>query len=75
LGTDDIEQIAEKVAKWTKKNEKRTRIVVITRGDQSTIVYADDKLTMYPVMMLTADQLVDTNGAGDAFVGGNLITR
>lgn len=46
-------------------------MVVITQGDQPTIVAVEGKITEYPVKALTKEQLVDTNGAGDAFVGGN----
>ena len=32
----------------------------------------DGKMKQYPVIALPKEQLVDTNGAGDAFVGGFL---
>ncbi|KHN30910.1 Adenosine kinase 2 [Glycine soja] len=32
----------------------------------------DEKMKLYPVILLPKGKLVDTNGAGDAFVGGFL---
>lgn len=54
------------------KNGKGPRIAVITQGANPTIVCIDGKTTSYPVPPLSEDQIVDVNGAGDAFVGGFL---
>lgn len=32
--------------------------------------YADGKVTQHPAISLPREKIVDTNGAGDAFVGG-----
>ncbi|XP_071808732.1 uncharacterized protein [Asterias amurensis] len=72
FGTEDLEEIALKTAALEKKNTKRQRIVIITQGADDTIVAQDGKVTKYPVLKLTSDEIVDTNGAGDAFVGGFL---
>jgi adenosine kinase len=45
---------------------------VFTQGCKSTIVAHDGVVTEYAVEPLSKDKLVDTNGAGDAFVGGFL---
>jgi sugar/nucleoside kinase (ribokinase family) len=37
-------------------------------------LFSDGKVTEYPVNLLPADRIVDTNGAGDGFVGGELST-
>jgi len=48
-------------------------LVVITQGSQPTIVSQKDApLQCFPVQSIPTDQIVDTNGAGDAFVGGYL---
>ena len=48
-------------------------MVVITQGADPTVVaQADGTVTQHPVIPLAKEQLVDTNGAGDAFVGGFL---
>lgn len=44
----------------------------ITQGSGCTIVACEGKLVEYAVTPLPKEQLVDTNGAGDAFVGGFL---
>jgi len=69
---DDIAAIALAVSALPKKNESRPRTVIFTQGSKSTIVACNGKVTEFPVESLSADQLVDTNGAGDAFVGGFL---
>jgi adenosine kinase len=55
-----------------KANGTRPRTVVFTQGSKSTIVAQNGIVTEYSVTQITAAQLVDTNGAGDAFVGGFL---
>ncbi|KAG5060219.1 Adenosine kinase 2 [Glycine soja] len=40
--------------------------------EQTIFVAEDGKMKLYPVILLPKDKLVDTNGAGDAFVGGFL---
>ena len=48
-------------------------IVVFTQGMDPTIVAKDGEiLGEFPVIPLAPEKLVDTNGAGDAFVGGFL---
>ena len=68
---EDIKQIALAVAALPKKGS-RPRTVVFTQGHHSTIVACEGKVTEYPVEPLAKELLVDTNGAGDAFVGGFL---
>ena len=54
------------------KQGGRSRMVVFTQGSEQTIVAQDGKVQLFDVTPLAADKLVDTNGAGDAFVGGFL---
>lgn len=71
--TEDIPAIAKAIAELPKANAARPRIVVITRGHLSTFVVRSDEPDRpreYPINALTDDQIVDTNGAGDAFAGG-----
>ena len=44
LGTEDVKEIALKIADWEKKNKERPRIAVITQGAESTIVAVDGKV-------------------------------
>lgn len=50
----------------------RHRMVVITQGAESTIVAQRGHTTTYPIVPLPKEKIVDTNGAGDAYVGGFL---
>ena len=67
----DLAKIALHICNLPKKG-KPGRIVVFTQGSKSTLVAKDGKVTEYAVEPLSKDKLVDTNGAGDAFVGGFL---
>lgn len=69
---EDLSTIALKISALPKKSGARPRVVVITQGSDPTIVAKDGKVTMYPVPSLAKNLLIDTNGAGDAFVGGFL---
>jgi len=69
---DDLKEVALKVASSPKKNDNRPRTVVFTQGSSSTIVACNGTVKEYAVVPLPKEQLVDTNGAGDAFVGGFL---
>ncbi|KAI1282042.1 Adenosine kinase [Halotydeus destructor] len=68
-GTTDLKAIALKIA-----NEPKNvggRIAIITQGNKPVLVArnGDSNVTEYPV---TQVEVVDTNGAGDAFTGGFL---
>jgi adenosylhomocysteinase len=72
-GKDDLPEIAKKLAAMDKVNKRRPRVVIFTQGSKSTIVaQADGKSVEFAVPPLAKELLVDTNGAGDAFVGGFL---
>merc|ERR1719326_601832 len=46
------------------------RTVVITQGAEETIVCKRGQITEYQIVKLAKEKIVDTNGAGDAYVGG-----
>merc|ERR1711904_13750 len=50
----------------------RHRYVIITQGADATIVAHRGHCTSYPNLQLPKERIVDTNGAGDAYVGGFL---
>lgn len=68
----DRKLIAKKIASFPKENGGKARMVVITQGALPVIVVENGIVTEYEVDKLSADKIVDTNGAGDAFVGGFL---
>ncbi|KAI0066599.1 Ribokinase-like protein [Artomyces pyxidatus] len=72
---DDVPAIARSLALLPKSNPSRPRTVVITQGAESTVVVSaaePDAPKVFPVSALSDEQIVDTNGAGDAFAGGFL---
>lgn len=69
---EDLNVIALKLAAQPKTSGARPRVVVFTQGSECTIVACQGEVTKYDVDPLPKDLLVDTNGAGDAFVGGFL---
>ncbi|KAJ2785690.1 adenosine kinase [Coemansia javaensis] len=73
FGTDDIKQIAKRAADLPTAGDK-PRLVAITQGAGSTVVATGDsnEIRVYTVTPVPGDEIGDTNGAGDAFVGGFL---
>jgi adenosine kinase len=71
LGSD-ISEVALKLAAQPKASGTRARTVVFTQGCDATIVAVNGKVHTFAVDPLPKADLVDTNGAGDAFVGGFL---
>ena len=69
--TKAIRDIAVQMAALPKANDKH-RIVIITQGAEPTIVVQNGSIKEYPVIPIKKENIVDTNGAGDAFVGGFL---
>ncbi|XP_047668822.1 adenosine kinase isoform X1 [Tachysurus fulvidraco] len=69
---EDIEEIAKKTQSLPKENKKRQRVVVFTQGKEGTVMAYGEKVETFPVIEIDQKDIVDTNGAGDAFVGGFL---
>ncbi|KAK2588986.1 hypothetical protein KPH14_001835 [Odynerus spinipes] len=70
--TTDRKEIVLKIANMEKINKERKRIVVITQGSGPVLLAKDDIVTEFPVVKIPEEKVIDTNGAGDAFVGGFL---
>jgi len=68
----DVGTVALKLAAMPKACGSRPRCVVFTQGKDQTIVALGGELHKFDVPVLPKEKLVDTNGAGDAFVGGFL---
>ncbi|CAJ1893166.1 unnamed protein product [Sphenostylis stenocarpa] len=69
---ENVDEIALKISQWPKASRTHKRITVITQGADPVCVAEDGKVKKFPVELLPKEKLVDTNGAGDAFVGGFL---
>ena len=76
--TKNRTEIAKAIAKWPKKNSKRPRHAIVTQGPLNVILAStsleNDDVTIqeFEVPALKKDELLDTNGAGDSFVGAFL---
>ncbi|KAI0202260.1 adenosine kinase [Astrocystis sublimbata] len=69
---EDVPAIAKHISNLPKKNTQRPRVVVVTQGTSPTLIatQGQDEVKQYPVHVISADKINDTNGAGDAFAGG-----
>ena len=67
-----VEEMAVATSNLPKKNTSRGRMVVFTQGKDPTIIAKDGKAMVFPINPVSKDQIRDTNGCGDAFVGGFL---
>ncbi|KAF7995633.1 hypothetical protein HCN44_006740 [Aphidius gifuensis] len=72
FNTTDRKEIALKMMNMEKINNKKKRIVIITQGADKVILAKDDSISEYEVSKIPEERIIDTNGAGDAFVGGFL---
>eukprot|EP01059_Diplonema_ambulator_P006904 TRINITY_DN16478_c0_g1_i1.p1 TRINITY_DN16478_c0_g1~~TRINITY_DN16478_c0_g1_i1.p1 ORF type:complete len:363 (+),score=56.41 TRINITY_DN16478_c0_g1_i1:87-1175(+) len=70
--TGDHLEIAMKLVKVDKINKKRGRVVIITHGGDPTVAATDDGIIEFETPLLPPEEIIDLNGAGDAFVGGFL---
>ncbi|KAG6820658.1 hypothetical protein H0H93_013509 [Arthromyces matolae] len=71
----DLIAVAKAIASLPKTNASRHRWVIFTQGAKSTVVVSSadpDSPKVFAVNPLADSDIVDTNGAGDAFAGGFL---
>jgi len=69
---EDLPVIAAKLAEYPKANKSRPRLVIFTQGAKQTVVNKDGKELKFTPIPCPKEEIVDTNGAGDSFVGGFL---
>lgn len=72
FNTSDIKEMAAKTSQLPKLNKSRERIVVFTQGRDPTIVAQGGLVNEYKITPVKHELIKDTNGCGDAFVGGYL---
>merc|ERR1711879_793035 len=70
--TTDVKFIATRLSLIPSAKAGTKRTVVISQGCDPTVVAINGRCTEYPILALPKEKLVDTNGAGDAYVGGFL---
>jgi adenosine kinase len=68
---EDTLEIAQKIAGLPKEGSK-PRTMIVTQGSRSTVVATASGVQSIPVPPVDKSLIVDTNGAGDSFVGGFL---
>lgn len=66
------EEFVANLQKFRKVNEKRQRCVVLTQGHRNVQIGDEKGVREIEVVPLEKAEVVDTNGAGDSFVGGFL---
>ncbi|CAF1334415.1 unnamed protein product [Adineta steineri] len=71
IDTEDVKEIAKALSDLPKKNAQRPRVVVITQGADPTVLAIAGK-DIEEFQVKKPSSIVDTNGAGDSFVGGFL---
>lgn len=69
---EDLEGYAEKLAKYGSEDGSPVRTVIITQGAKETLVFQNGELSKHQVPQIDEEKIIDTNGAGDSFVGGFL---
>ena len=71
-GTEDLKEVILKAAVEPKEHQDRPRVVIFTQGPGDIILCKDRKVTEFPILPIKEEEILDTNGAGDAWVGGFL---
>jgi adenosine kinase len=74
LPSKDPRDVVKHLANLPKVNTQRKRVAIVTQGTDPTLVavQGEDEVQVFPVHAITAEEINDTNGAGDAFAGGFL---
>ena len=70
--TKDLKEIIQKAVDLPKERKDRPRVVIFTQGPDPILLCKDGKVTEFPILPVAEEEILDTNGAGDAWVGGLL---
>jgi adenosine kinase len=68
----DLKSVALKIASLERKGSTKPRMVIVTQGCDPTLIAQNGKVEEFAIEAIAKDLIVDTNGAGDAFVAGFL---
>jgi len=68
----DLKAGAKILAHLPKENTKRKRLAIVTQGPDPVYTYDAETETLkeWKVLPIKKEEIVDLNGAGDAFMGG-----
>jgi adenosine kinase len=70
---EDLKAIAQHLSGLPKENKSRPRTVIFTQGGSPTLVsVGGEPVQEFSPISIKKEEIVDTNGAGDFFVGGFL---
>ena len=72
LGLTDIREIAKAALKFPKVNKSRPRVIIFTQGPNPVLLCRNNTVDEFEILPIEEEEIVDTNGAGDAWVGGFL---
>ncbi|KAL4238197.1 hypothetical protein ACF0H5_002909 [Mactra antiquata] len=70
FNASSVKEMALKTSQLPKLNQSRERIVVFTQGRDPTVIAKGGTVEEYKITPVEHDLIKDTNGCGDAFVGG-----
>ena len=75
IAHESLKDVGVAIAKWNKVNKLRPRVSIITQGKDPILVsiHQDGQeivVKEIPIPAIEKDLIIDTNGAGDSFVGG-----
>jgi len=68
----NIVEAMKKVSELPKINTKRSRTVIFTQGPDPVLTYHNAVFKQFDIVKIAQEDIVDTNGAGDAWAGGFL---
>jgi len=71
----DLHKISKAIIAIPKLSVSHSRIIIFTRGAESTLLVTSTEprnAIYFPVEALSDEEIIDTNGAGNAFTGGFL---
>ncbi len=72
IDADNVGEMALKISAMPKANSDRERICVFTNGNRPAVAATKGEVTEHPIVRINRKEIRDTNGCGDAFVGGFL---
>ncbi|XP_044758405.1 adenosine kinase-like [Coccinella septempunctata] len=72
LKSKDFKAICLDISNLPKRNKETKRICIITRTEKPIVYAIGNEVKEFPVVLVCQEKIIDTNGAGDAFVGGFL---